>query len=359
MGVALELAERGLGLASPNPLVGAVVVRDDRVIGQGWHEGPGTPHAEVVALREAGSAARGATLYTTLEPCTHHGRTPPCSDAIVAAGVDRVVSALADPNPSVRAGGHALLREASIAVTEDVLRERAARQNRAYLKQVTTGRPYVVWKAAATLDGKVAARDGSSRWVTGEAARADAHRLRAWADAIVVGAGTVLADDPALTIRDPRYRGRPPLRVLVDARGRVPAEGRLFDSSAPTLVATSKLADEAWVAAWAERAEVEVLDTDSAGGVSIEALMERLGERDVQAVLLEGGPTLAWSVVEADLVDEVVLYVAPKLLGGDRSPGVLGGEGFAPVGAAPDLSIRSVERLGEDLRVEADVHRDR
>jgi diaminohydroxyphosphoribosylaminopyrimidine deaminase/5-amino-6-(5-phosphoribosylamino)uracil reductase len=359
MGTALELAERGLGLASPNPLVGAVVVRDGRVIGRGWHEGPGTPHAEVVALREVGRNARGATLYTTLEPCTHHGRTPPCTDAITAAGVVRVVSALDDPNPSVSGGGHAVLCDAGIEVVDDVLRERAARQNRAYLKHVTTGRPFVVWKTAATLDGKVAARDGSSRWVTGGAARADAHRLRARADAIVVGAGTALADDPALTVRDTAYRGRPPLRVLVDARGRVPADGRLFDGTAPTLVATSKLADQALVDAWAERAEVEFLDTDADGGVSLDALMERLGERDVQAVLLEGGPSLAWSAIEGALVDELVLYVAPKLLGGERAPGVLGGEGFAPIGTALDLRIRSIERLGGDLRVEADVHRDR
>jgi diaminohydroxyphosphoribosylaminopyrimidine deaminase/5-amino-6-(5-phosphoribosylamino)uracil reductase len=358
---ALGLAERGWGIVSPNPLVGAVVLSaDGRVVGEGWHEGPGTPHAEVVALRQAGEAARGSTLYSTLEPCNHVGRTPPCTDAIVEAGVALVVSALEDPNPIVDGRGYARLRDAGIEVREPILAERAARQNRAYVTHVRTGRPHVVWKAASSLDGKVAARDGSSRWVTGDAARADAHHLRAWSDAIVVGAGTAIADRPALTVREPGYAGRPPLRVVVDARGRVPATGPLFDDAVPTLVATTPSSPADVRSAWASAgAEVETFDATPEGDVPLDALTASLGKRDVQGVLLEGGPTLAWSAVAAGLVDEVVVYLAPKLVGGGGAPGTLGGAGFAPIANAAGLEITSFERVGEDLKVVADVHRDR
>ena len=356
---AIELAERGRGIVSPNPMVGAVVVADGRVVGEGWHEGPGLPHAEMLALNAAGEGSRGATLYTSLEPCTHYGRTPPCTDAIVAAGIARVVAAATDPNRVVDGKGFEVLRSSGVEVRAGVMAEVAERQNRAFARHVRTGMPFVVWKMASSLDGKVAARDGSSRWVTGDAARADVHRLRAWSDAIVVGAGTAVADDPELTVRDDGYRGRPPMRILVDARGRVPATGDLFDRQAPTLVATTDLAPlevrEAWRAAGAE-----VVQFEAEGGlVPLEPLLADLGKRDVQGVLLEGGPTLAWSAVDDGLVDAIVLYLSPKLIGGLDAPTVLEGRGFAPVGHALPLRIHSVERVGEDLRVEADVHRDR
>jgi diaminohydroxyphosphoribosylaminopyrimidine deaminase / 5-amino-6-(5-phosphoribosylamino)uracil reductase len=251
------------------------------------------------------------------------------------------------------------LRARGVEVLEGILEAEAQRLNAGFAKHVRTGMPFVIWKAAASLDGKVAARDGSSRWITGDAARADVHRLRAWADAIVVGAGTALADDPELTVRDPDYRGRPPIRVLVDARGRVGPSGDLFDDQAPTLVATTELAPAKARDAWREAgAEVLVVETDGEG-VGLTALMSDLGKRDVQGVLLEGGPTLAWSAVEERLVDTIVLYLSPKLLGGRDAPTVLEGRGFAPIGQALRLRIRSVERVGEDLRVEADVHGDR
>jgi diaminohydroxyphosphoribosylaminopyrimidine deaminase/5-amino-6-(5-phosphoribosylamino)uracil reductase len=356
---AIALAERGRGRVSPNPMVGAVVVADGRVVGEGWHEGPGTAHAEVAALNQAGPSSRGATLYTSLEPCDHRGRTPPCTDAILAAGIGRVVSALRDPNPIVDGRGFARLERAGVEVRADVMAEEAARQNKAFLKHVRTGLPFVVWKSAASLDGKVAARDGSSRWITGEQARVDVHRLRAWSDAIVVGAGTALADDPSLTVRLPGYQGRAPLRVLVDARGRVPATGDLFDGEAPTLVATTELVPherrDEWAASGAEVVELE----REGEGVALGELAAHLGKRDVQGVLLEGGPTLAWAAVEAGIVDEVVVYLAPRLVGGVEAPGVLGGRGVAPIASAMPLRFRSVDRIGDDLRVEADVHRDR
>ena len=356
---AIALAERGRGLVSPNPMVGAVVVAGGTVAGEGWHEGPGTPHAEVLALRDAGEAARGATLYTSLEPCDHHGRTPPCTDAIIASGIARVVSCLRDPNPVVDGRGFAKLERAGVEVRSGPLAEDAARQNKAFLKHVRTGRPFVIWKAAASLDGKVAARDGTSRWITGQAARADVHRLRAWSDAIVVGARTAEIDDPSLTVREPGYRGRPPLRVLVDARGRVPATGDLFDDAAPTLVATTELSPSGRRDEWAA-AGAEVVELAREGErVALGELVEHLGKRDVQGVLLEGGPTLAWAAVEEGIVDEVVVYLAPKLIGGADAPGVLDGRGIAPVSRALPLRIRAFDLVGEDLRVEADVHRDR
>jgi len=356
---AIELARRGSGMVSPNPMVGAVVVSDGAVVGEGSHEGPGLPHAEVVALDRAGERARGATLFTSLEPCDHHGRTPPCTDAIVRAGIARVVSATRDPNPMVDGRGVRSLRARGVEVVEGIREAESLRLNAGFTKHVRTGMPFVIWKAAASLDGKVAARDGSSRWITGDAARADVHRLRAWADAIVVGAGTALADDPELTVRDPDYRGRPPLRVLVDARGRVGPSGDLFDDQAPTLVATTELAPTKARDAWREAgAEVLVMESDGEG-VGLTALMGDLGKRDLQGVLLEGGPTLAWSAVQEGLVDTIVLYLSPKLLGGRDAPTVLDGRGFAPIGQALPMRIRSVERVGEDLRVEADVHGDR
>ena len=358
---ALGLAERGRGMVSPNPAVGAVLVADTRIVGEGWHEGPGTAHAEIIALREAGDLARGATLYTTLEPCSHVGRTPPCSDAVIEAGVVRVVSALRDPNPVIDGSGYAKLEAAGVEVRDGLLQRDAERQNEAFLKHTRTGLPFVVWKMAASLDGKVASRDGTSRWITGELARGDVHRLRAWSDAILVGAGTALADDPSLTVRDPGYRGRPPLRVLVDAHGRVPATGDLFDDSAPTLVATSDAAPserrDEWSAAGAE--VLEYAAEGGSGRVPIGELLWDLGKRDVQGMLLEGGPTLAWSAVEEGAIDTIVAYLAPKLIGGSDAPGMLGGRGFAPISSALALEIRSFDLVGADLKVVADVHRDR
>jgi len=356
---ALDLAERGWGRVSPNPLVGCVLVRDDEVVGEGWHEGPGTEHAEAMALRVAGDRAGGATAYVTLEPCDHHGRTPPCTRALIDAGVAAVVAATRDPNPIVDGAGFRALRDAGIGVSEGTLRDEAEGQNVAFRTHVRTGRPHVVLKIAASLDGKAAAADGTSKWITGADARADVQRLRAWADAIVVGAGTVLADDPRLTVRDPVFgSARPPARVVVDASGRVRPDRRVFDADASTLVATTEEAPDARRRGWADAgADVLVLDRDPFGAVSLGALVEVLGKRDVQGVVFEGGPTLAWSAIRDGVVDRIELYLAPSLVGGPA--GWLGGEGFAPIGRATRLDIVSIERIGEDVKVVADVHRDR
>jgi diaminohydroxyphosphoribosylaminopyrimidine deaminase/5-amino-6-(5-phosphoribosylamino)uracil reductase len=358
---AFELAEKGLGLAAPNPMVGAVVVSGGRIVGEGWHEGPGTAHAEIVALTQAGDQAEGATLYTTLEPCSHQGRTPPCAPAVARAGVARVVVVVRDPNPVVDGRGIGILRDAGVEVSEDVSEERGRRLIEGFAKHVRTGLPFVTLKMAASLDGKVAARDGSSKWITGEEARRDVHRLRAGAGAIVVGAGTVAADDPSLTVRLDGYRGRPPVRVILDAVGRVRPPAGVFDGAAPTLIATTPAAPEEAKRAWEEaRAEALVLDNPAPSGhVSISALFEALGKRDIQTVLVEGGSTVAWSAVESGAVDRLVLYFAPKLVGGAEAPGILGGVGVASIADALPVHIVEVVTLGQDLKVVADVHRDR
>jgi len=352
---ALEVALRGLGMVSPNPLVGAVVVAEGRVIGQGWHEGPGTAHAEVAALREADTGAHGATLYVTLEPCAHQGRTPACAPAVLKAGIVRVVAATGDPYPEVDGRGFRILSDAGVEVAIGLLASEAERQNAGFLKHVRTGLPFVTLKMAASLDGKAAARDGSSRWITGEAARLDVHRLRAASDAVMVGAGTVAADDPSLTVRLDGYRGRHPVRVVVDASGRTVPTAKLLDGSAPAMVATTEAAPDAVRAAWeAAGAEVLLVPVEGAGvEVPLAALMEALGKRDVQSVLIEGGPTVAWSAVRDGVVDRFVVYLAPKLVGGERAPGLIGGPGVDDIAAAVPLGFESVDRIGEDLRIVA------
>ena len=358
---ALELAARGWGRVSPNPLVGCVLVRDGRVVAEGWHEGPGTEHAEAMALRLAGERAAGSTAFVTLEPCDHHGRTPPCARALIRAGVEGVIAATRDPNPIVDGSGVRALRDAGLSVEEGLLAEEAARQNVAFRTHVRTGRPFVRLKMASSLDGKAAARDGSSKWITGEEARADVQRLRAWADAVVVGSGTALADDPRLTVRDPVFASaRPPVRVIVDPSGRVPGDRRAFDAAAPTLVATTELAPTTRRQEWVDAgADVAVVDRDATGGVALSALVGLLGKRDVQGVLVEGGPTLAWSAIRDGVVDQLVLYLGPILVGGKEATGWLAGTGFAPIGRAASVDIVSIDHIGSDVKVVADVHRDR
>ena len=355
---AIALASGGLGLASPNPMVGAVVVRGGQIVGEGWHEGPGTPHAEPRALEAAGHRARGATLYVTLEPCNHTGRTPPCAAAVAAAGIARVVVGTRDPSPIVDGRGLEALRSAGVTVDVGVLQREARDLIAGFAKHSLTGVPHVVLKLAASLDGKTAAADGSSRWITGEAARREVHVMRARADAVVVGSGTAMADDPSLTVRLDGYAGRQPLRVLVDGSGRTPATGKLFDGDAPVVVATTSAAPAAARDRW-ERAGAEVLAFDPApAGVPLGALMEALGKRDVQEVLIEGGSRLAASVLVEDIADRLVLYVAPKVVGGSTAPGVVGGTGAATIADALGVRIESVAMLGEDVRITASARKE-
>jgi len=337
---ALELAPRGLGATSPNPVVGCVVLdADGRVAGEGWHERAGGPHAEVAALAAAGSAARGGTAVVTLEPCAHTGRTGPCTLALLEAGIARVVHAVDDPTAAA-GGGASVLRAAGVDAEGGVLGEEGERVAEAWLTSVRRGRPHVTWKLAATLDGRSAAADGTSRWITSPQSRAEVHRLRATVDAVVVGVGTVLADDPALTARDggDAPAGRQPLRVVVDSAGRTPATARVRDGAAPTWVATA--------------AEV---GTRADGRVDLVALLAQLRDRGVVSVLLEGGPTLAGAFLEADLVDRVTAYTAPVLLG--AGPPALVGAGITTITDALRLDVDDVARVGDDVRVSGRVPR--
>lgn len=352
---ALELAERGRGLTSPNPMVGAVIVREGRVVGEGAHLRAGGPHAEIHALAAAGDAARGATLYCTLEPCDHQGRTPPCAPAVAAAGIARVVAALSDPNPLARGGG-TRLRAAGVTVELGLLAEEAERQSRAWLTALRERRPHVTLKAAATLDGKIADVHGASKWITGEAARLRAHRLRAESDAIVVGVTTALRDDPALTVRLGEPWPREPYRVVLDSAARLAPDARVIHAATPAraLIAVGADAPADRVAALA-RAGATVLRGPTRGGrVDVGALLARLFDLDVRAVLLEGGAETHAAFVEAGVVDRVALFLAPRLLGGRAAPGVLGGEG-RDLKDALALGPVSVTTLGDDLLLEADV----
>lgn len=349
---ALRLAERGRGRTSPNPPVGAVVVRDGAVVGEGWHRGPGLPHAEVEALRAAGEAARGATLYVTLAPCTRHGRTPPCAPFVVESGVAAVVIGTEDPNPAEADGSARALSEAGVDVTLGMLQDEARALVAGFAKWVKTGRPLVTVKIATTLDGRVAAADGSSRWVTGVTARRDAHRLRGWADAIVVGVGTVLADDPRLTCRLRGFDGPQPLRVVLDSSGRTPPSANVLDGAAPTLIATTPKPPEETLDALRARGAEVVRFLSRDGRVDVAAALDELGRRSVLDVLVEGGPTIVGELVERNLVDRYVFYVAPKLLGQVGLSAVAGL--VAPnIADARELTITSVRRLGADIRVEA------
>ena len=352
MAAAVTRASGARRRTAPNPWVGCVLVRDGVVVGEGATEPPGGPHAEAVALAAAGDAARGATAYVTLEPCSHHGRTPPCADALIAAGVTRVVVACTDPDPQVAGRGLDRLRAAGVDVTVGVQADAVALQLAPYLHHRRTGRAYCLVKTALSLDGRTAAADGSSQWITGPDARADAHGLRADSQAVVVGSGTALADHPALTVRDvhpgPEH---PPLRVLLDARGRVPAAGPLFDAAAPTLVVTTDLADPAAVEAWtAAGAKVEVVP-DAAGKVDLPAVLALLGAHGVLQAMVEGGAALHGALLAAGLVDRLSVYVGATLLGTGAKPG-LDWPGPASITTAPRLRLVEVRTLGDDVRLD-------
>jgi diaminohydroxyphosphoribosylaminopyrimidine deaminase/5-amino-6-(5-phosphoribosylamino)uracil reductase len=412
MKLALKLAARGVGWASPNPMVGAVVVRDGEIVGRGWHRRYGAAHAEVEALNQAGERAHGATLYVTLEPCNHEGLTPPCSRAVLAAGISRVVVAMADPNPRVAGGGSEFLRQRGVTVEMGLLAEPARRLNEAWLKWVTTGLPYVIAKAACSLDGRIATAAGESQWLTGEAARAFGHRLRHACDAILVGVGTVLADNPRLTARPggserlvgeenqgaqppapcpdappsapddvsgtgfrPVQEGaeeRPvfhsvaqtshlrlasrfkdPIRVVLDSRLRIPLTARLLhlDSPAPTLIAATENAPPKKVQALEKLgAEVLILSED-AGRVALRPLLQELGKRRITSLLVEGGADTLGSFFDARLVDKFFFFYAPKILGGPPAFPAVAGKGVNRLAEAHQVRDLTVRRLGADLLI--------
>src|SRR5215471_946689 len=352
---ALDLARGGLGFVSPNPLVGCVIVKDGAIVGRGYHQRFGGAHAEVHALQGAGARAHGAVLYVNLEPCSHTGKTPPCADAVIESGVRRVVVALRDPNPLVAGRGLSRIEEAGIAVTVGVCEAEARKLNEAFCKYILTGRPFVTLKSAITLDGKIATRTGASQWITGELARQEGHRLRHAADAILVGIGTVLQDDPQLTTRLPDQQGANPLRVIVDSTLRVPLQAQVTDvaSDRRTLIVTTARAPVAHVEALRTRGiEVVCLPAYDDERVDLEALFRYLGERGIASVLVEGGATLSATLLRRRLIDKVLLFVAPKIIGGDgiSMVGPCGVESMEQV-----IHLRDVvsQCLGHDVLLEA------
>ncbi len=358
MARALALAREVAGRTSPNPAVGAVVVRDGRIVGEGTYRGPGSPHGEAAALAAAGEAARGSAVYVTLEPCSHHGRTPPCVEAILAAGAAEVHFPHLDPDPRVSGRGRARLEAAGIRVVVGEGEAEARRVNEAYLKHRTTGLPFVVAKFAASLDGRIAATSGDSRWVSGPQTRVWAHELRTRIDAIAVGVNTVLVDDPQLTARvesasdPPRLAERQPLRVVIDSRGRTPREAKALGCGARTLVATTDVSPEGWRREIEDAgARVAVLPADGRGRVELPALLSLLGESEVVTLLVEGGGVLLGSFFDERLVDKVHAILAPMIIGGAEAPAAVAGVGAARMADALRLQDVSVERLGDDVLV--------
>ena len=350
MARALRLAEHALYTTFPNPRVGCVIVQNRKVLGEGWHQRAGEPHAEAIALRAAGAAARGATVYVTLEPCSHFGRTPPCADALIEAGVARVVVAMEDPNPLVAGRGIARLRAAGIAVDCGVLEDQARELNIGFVSRMTRGRPWLRLKLAASLDGKTALSDGSSQWITGPAARQDGHRWRARACAILSGIGTVLADNPQLNVREVST-DRQPLKIVVDSRLQLSPEAGLFDDGRVLVIgaADSQDAADRAVALRAKGAEV-LLIPDETGRVDLPALLTELGQRGINELHVEGGYRLSGALLAAGLVDELLLYLAPCLLG-DAARGMFGLPPLQSLAEKHRLTIRDMRMVGADLRV--------
>jgi diaminohydroxyphosphoribosylaminopyrimidine deaminase/5-amino-6-(5-phosphoribosylamino)uracil reductase len=353
---ALSLAGKAGGRTGPNPMVGAVVVKSGRVVGEGYHHKAGGPHAEVLALRQAGVRARGGTLYVTLEPCVHTlKRTPPCSEAILTAGIKTVVAAMRDPNPLVSGKGLARLRRAGLHIIEKVLEQQAQGLNRAYLKWVTTGRPYVILKAAMTLDGKIAAVSGESKWISGEKARALAHRWRSETDAVVAGIGTVLKDDPQLTARI--RNGRHPHRVILDRRLRIPVNARALDPhpAVRRIVAAAPTADKQKRRSLeANGVEVWILPAHE-GGLDLGSLLDRMGREEILSVMVEGGAEVNASFLHGGFVDELRLFISPKLLGGQESKGLIAGPAPKTLSEAMLVEDLWVRRVGEDILIQGRI----
>ncbi|MGP2414442.1 bifunctional diaminohydroxyphosphoribosylaminopyrimidine deaminase/5-amino-6-(5-phosphoribosylamino)uracil reductase RibD [Pantoea ananatis] len=356
MARALELARRGRFTTTPNPNVGCVIVRDGQIVGEGWHQRAGEPHAEVHALRMAGGRARGATAYVTLEPCSHHGRTPPCCDALIAAGVTRVVAAMQDPNPQVAGRGLHRLHQAGIEVSHGLMMQEAEALNRGFLKRMRTGFPWIQLKLGASLDGRTAMASGESQWITSPAARRDVQRLRAQSSAILSSSATVLADNPSLTVRWSELDSesqrlvdeaelRQPVRVIVDSQNRVTPDHKLIEQLGETWLMRQQVDDRHWPET-VTQIPVPLRDSQ----LDLVALMMVLGQRQINSVWVEAGATLAGALIQAGLVDELIVYVAPKLLGNDAR-GLCQLAGLTQLADAPVFAFRDIRQVGDDVRL--------
>ena len=352
---ALNLAEQGRGRTSPNPLVGAVIVKNGLIAGTGWHREAGTPHAEIHALNEAGNKAKGSTMYVTLEPCCHYGRTGSCAEALIEAGVKTVVAAMADPNPQVSGRGFDMLRAAGIEVIEGVLAEKAAKQNEVFMKWIITGLPFVALKTAMTIDGKIATRTGHSRWISGPESRQRVHRLRDQHDGILVGINTVLADNPQLTVRLPEG-GINPVRIILDSYARTPTLSHVIhDGQAPTIIAVSPAAPQNRVDTLHKSGAEILVIPQTSKGLDLSALLKQLGQRStpITSILVEGGAAVNGSLLDSGLVDKVYWFIAPKIIGGCTSASPVGGEGVDYMEQAIELNDPVWTPVGDDMLLTA------
>ncbi|WP_334296641.1 bifunctional diaminohydroxyphosphoribosylaminopyrimidine deaminase/5-amino-6-(5-phosphoribosylamino)uracil reductase RibD [Romboutsia sp. CE17] len=352
MRLAIEIAKKGAGKVNPNPMVGAVIVKDERVIGQGYHKYYGGNHAEVNAFENLSDNPEGATIYVTLEPCSHYGKTPPCVDKIIANKISKVVVGTLDPNPLVEGRGIKALKEAGIEVITGVLEEECKKLNEVFMKYILCKRPFVVLKTAMTLDGKIATESGESKWITSDKSRQEVHKLRNKLSAIMVGVNTVIKDNPELTCR--LEGGKNPVRIIVDSKLRIPLGSNVVvDNLAQTIVATTEVADKDKILVL-EKLGVKVLIINSKNErVDLQSLMIELGKRDIDGILLEGGATLSFSALEENIVDKIQVYIAPKIIGGEKSKTSIGGKGIEKLSDAIMLNNMTVKSVGTDLLIEA------
>lgn len=358
MQLALQLARRGEGRTAPNPPVGAVIVQHETVVGEGFHPRAGEPHAEIFALQQAGNQSLGADIYVTLEPCSHHGRTGPCAEALIRAGIRRVIVGVQDPNPQVAGRGLEMLRQAGIVVIADIEKTDCSRLIAPFSRHISSGLPFTIYKTAMTLDGKTATVAGDSQWISGEQSRLLVHQLRNRVEAIMVGIGTVLKDDPLLNTRLAGGQGRDPLRVIVDSQLRMPLDSALLHqaSNADTLIATA--CDNVDRIAALQKQGAEVLLLPAPGGqVALLELWQELGRRNVQRLLLEGGATLAGAALNADLIDQLMVFIAPKIIGGTVKYSIFSGEGCLKLADAVPLADIQQQQVGEDILITGDVVR--
>ncbi len=349
---AIYLADKGLNTTEPNPRVGCVLVKDDEIVGEGWHAVAGGPHAEIVALQQAGDSAKGATAYVTLEPCCHHGKTPPCSEALISAGVAKVIVAMEDPNPLVAGKGLAQLAEAGIETASGLLQQQAEALNPGFVQRMRIGRPYIRCKLAMSLDGRTAMASGESQWITGSGAREDVHRLRARSSAIMSGIGTILADDPSLTVRiEGEDSLRQPLRIVLDPHLSTPEDAKFLRQPGESLIVTACTEEAVQQRLRDAGAEVLVLPSGN-DAVDLVALMSHLAEREVNEILMETGAILSGAVLRAGIIDELIVYMAPKLMG-DNARGLFHTPGLEQLADAVELDIQDVRAVGDDWRITA------
>lgn len=351
---ALELAGKAAGRTSPNPMVGAVIVKNGRIVAEGYHKKAGRPHGEIEALKKAGKRARGAQMFINLEPCCHQGRTPPCTEALIGSGLKEIFVGMRDPNPQVAGKGLRRLRKAGIQVHSGILREECRRLNEAFVKYIQTGRPFVILKSAVSLDGKIATSSGQSQWITGPEARERVHQMRDRVDAILVGPGTVLKDNPRLTTRLKSGKGRNPARIILDPQGKIPLTARVFQHAGRDQVyyMTSPLAPTARVKRLQKAGVLINVLSEYSGHISLKKLIKIIGRNEVSSVLIEAGSGLSASALKAGIVDKLVLFLAPMIIGGESAPGMVGGEGVRNLKQALQIKNLTVTPVGADWMIE-------